>query len=858
MSSSFIGSSRVSGSMWQKAALYAAALASTAAAMVLASSSVWAAAPVFPTSDNDPVQNESATVTILAVGEGQTKVGPPVRAVDTDGNPDGNGNRLVYSLSDGDLFHASFFTIDSSTGQISLRPHTRRGVYQVKVSASDGTDTATVDVTIYVTSPGHHPWEDAWVEARSMTASDGSADDWFGFSVDADDEIIVVGAFQGGDTSTVTNPGAAYVFDADNGRQLVRLSSPNPVTDGFFGWKVDVVGDMIFVGAPMETVSTSAKSGRVYAFTKPAGGWTESVSSPVTFTPDSTLVSMGGTTTGVEFGTGLAVSDDGNTVVVGASHWENVGDSSDVAGLDQDGALFVFTKAANASWANADTDDTGVVRLYAGSRVRRYAELGANVAISSDGSTIAAAAPAARAGEGYVYMFPRPTNGVWVNTTDMDAPARLSVTGRHRQQQLGARGLGISDDGSTVAAGASVVWRKDQADDSLIPADAKGSAYVFTRPADGVWADATETAKFATFGHRYDLFGGGIAISASGNKIAVTNSDSRSSNFRGSVYVYTKPAGGWADDLTSQGGNVRVLTAAAADTNARQRYGFGGRGLAFVGEDALAVGQHAFVWALYRKDNLATLTDGGVFGANVDMTDVTNVPQGSAYLFKLRAAAQQQQPVAPPPPPPPPPPDEPEEQPEPEPEPEPPEFVDVDEDSVHAESIEEVAALGITVGTTPTMFSPDQAVSRGQMATFLTRTWEAAGRECPTSGVGFFDDVASGSTHVRGIDCMSALDVARGTAARMFAPSESVSRGQMATFLARAWEAAGRECPADTGLPFDDVPAGSTHAAGISCMSALGIARGAVDGTFSPSATVTRAQMATFLARFHGALTDTA
>ena len=79
----------------------------------------------------------------------------------------------------------------------------------------------------------------------------------------------------------------------------------------------------------------------------------------------------------------------------------------------------------------------------------------------------------------------------------------------------------------------------------------------------------------------------------------------------------------------------------------------------------------------------------------------------------------------------------------------------------------------------------------------------------------------------------------------------------MATFLARAWMAAGRECPADTGLPFDDVPAGSTHAAGIDCIAALGITRGTTAGTFSPSDTITRAQMATFLARFHGALTDT-
>ena len=81
----------------------------------------------------------------------------------------------------------------------------------------------------------------------------------------------------------------------------------------------------------------------------------------------------------------------------------------------------------------------------------------------------------------------------------------------------------------------------------------------------------------------------------------------------------------------------------------------------------------------------------------------------------------------------------------------------------------------------------------------------------------------------------------------------------MASFLARAWEAAGRECStAAAGAFFDDVASGSTHAAGIACMAALGITRGTAAGTFSPSDTVTRAQMATFLARFHEALTDTA
>ena len=54
-------------------------------------------------------------MTLLAVGDNQTKAGPPVRAVDAD-----SGDTLTYSISDADAGsgHASLFTIDSSTGQI--------------------------------------------------------------------------------------------------------------------------------------------------------------------------------------------------------------------------------------------------------------------------------------------------------------------------------------------------------------------------------------------------------------------------------------------------------------------------------------------------------------------------------------------------------------------------------------------------------------------------------------------------------------------------------------------------------------------------------------------------------------------
>ena len=550
---------------------------------------------------------------------------------------------------------------------------------------------------------------------------------------------------------------------------------------------------MIVVAAARETVSTVAGVGAVYVFNKPAGGWANDNSPDATLKPGQmSAPGNGGSGLGaVNFGNGLSVSDDGATIAVGAPHWERVDTvDRDPARINRDGAVFVFTKPTNG-WADVTTDAaTGVARLYAGSRVQRYAALGNTVAVSGDGGTIAAAAPYGQGGEGYVYMFTKGDG--WADTGTSDEPKRLSATGRFTQQRLGSKGIDISRDGSTVVAGAPVGWFKGTSDDAQITsADAKGAAYVFAKPAEG-WADATQTAKLATFGHKYDEFGAGVAISASGDRIAVSNSDSRSSNYRGSVYVYDKPAGGWEDDTDGAGDNVRVLTAADADTNARHRYGFGGRGLAFNGEDSLAVGQIAMIWALHKKDALSSLPTGGLYGANADHSNRANVTQGSAYLYKLRTSATSTIPYTPPPPPPPP------FQPAPPPPPPPPgpddgrptgptgpppEFEDVDDESVHAENIEAIRSLGITRGTSPTTFSPSRPTARAQMATLLARLWEAAGRTCPTAAVLEFGDVAGG--HSAGINCMAALGIVRGTASGAFSPWQPVTRAQMASLLVR-------------------------------------------------------------------------
>lgn len=204
-------------------------------------------------------------------------------------------------------------------------------------------------------------------------------------------------------------------------------------------------------------------------------------------------------------------------------------------------------------------------------------------------------------------------------------------------------------------------------------------------------------------------------------------------------------------------------------------------------------------------------------------------------------------------------------------------FQDVDERSVHAANIERAGRLGIATGTsvastrsdgyTVRTFSSSETLTKAQITTFLRRTWEATGRSCPSTGIAYFDDVRAGSAHTAGIDCMSALGVVRGVSARTLSPSETVTRGYMATLMTRMYTTAGGTCPADAGSDdgadsddpdpsFSDVAEDSPHAEGINCMAALGIARGTTDGTFLPSESVSRAQMATFLVRFYEALSD--
>jgi uncharacterized protein YkwD len=109
-----------------------------------------------------------------------------------------------------------------------------------------------------------------------------------------------------------------------------------------------------------------------------------------------------------------------------------------------------------------------------------------------------------------------------------------------------------------------------------------------------------------------------------------------------------------------------------------------------------------------------------------------------------------------------------------------------DDSSIFEDSIEKIAAVGITNGCNPpsnTNFCPDQGVTRGAMAAFLAR---ALGLPA-SNAVDFIDD--NGSIFEDSIQKIAAVGITNGCnppSNTMFCPNDYVTRGQVAAFLARA------------------------------------------------------------------------
>lgn len=172
-------------------------------------------------------------------------------------------------------------------------------------------------------------------------------------------------------------------------------------------------------------------------------------------------------------------------------------------------------------------------------------------------------------------------------------------------------------------------------------------------------------------------------------------------------------------------------------------------------------------------------------------------------------------------------------------------FVD-DDGSVHERSIEAIAQADITRGCNPPEndeFCPNRDVKRGEMAAFLARALDL-----PNNDNDHFND-DEGHLFEAAINKLAQAGITKGCNPPQndkFCPEKTVTRGEMAAFLARALSLS--DVDGDT-FKDDD---GSTFERAIEKIAAEGVTKGCnppQNDRFCPDDPTTRGQMATFLTR---------
>ena len=161
-----------------------------------------------------------------------------------------------------------------------------------------------------------------------------------------------------------------------------------------------------------------------------------------------------------------------------------------------------------------------------------------------------------------------------------------------------------------------------------------------------------------------------------------------------------------------------------------------------------------------------------------------------------------------------------------------------------ADHISALDHLGVLEGTEcgEAMLCPDSPLKRETMAVWLVRVLDGSDPE-PVDDTRFLD-VDGSHRWAAHIERFAELGVTDGYGDGTYRPDVTVSRAQMASFLARAFE-----LPAAEPAGFGDI-AGDTHEDNINRVAAVGITTGCGDGTnYCPNRQTSRAQMAVFIGR---------
>src|SRR5215467_4028308 len=422
---------------------------------------------------------------------------------------------------------------------------------------------------------------------------------------------------------SVYSAGAVYVFtrkgNAIEQQAYIKAGSPGETAN--FGSSVALSrdGNTLAVAAYYESSAAKGingneddrsipEAGAVYIFVRSGMTWSQQAYIKASNTGNAAVGDA--YAEGDQFGYSISLSDDGNTLAVGAigedSNATGINGNQDDNSANQAGAVYVFARAG-ATWSQ---------QAYVKSTMTRAnVWFGYSVAISGNGDTLAVGEYDADRGKGALYVLTR-SGGMWTHQ------ARIQATNAEIQDSLGYS-LAISDDGNTIASGAA---DEDCLKPGINPTgcgndqetnQSSGAAYVFVR--NGTTWTQQVFLKASNPG-KEDWFGVRIAISGDGNTVAVgaQNEDSAAKGINGkqdddsapeagAVYLFTRSGTTW-----TQHSYVK-----ASNTRAGDEFG-----------SSIALSRDGRTLLIGARGE-----DGGAKGVNGNQADDSVRDAGAAYLF---------------------------------------------------------------------------------------------------------------------------------------------------------------------------------------------------------------------------------
>ena len=377
----------------------------------------------------------------------------------------------------------------------------------------------------------------------------------FGYSValSADGNTALIGG--PGDNGGATNEGgvgAVWVFTRSGStwtQQGEKLTGTGETGKGEFGKSaaLSADGNTALIGGSAD----NGGAGAAWVFTRSGSTWAQQGEKLVGDCTASCANEGTGETGEGEFGTSVALSEDGNTALIGAP-----ADNGAV------GAAWVFTRSGS-TWAQQGEKLVGDCASSCGNEgtgETGEGMFGTMVTLSADGDTALIGAPADNGGAGAAWVFTR-SDGIWTQqgeklVGDCAGSCANEGTGETGEGKFAASAA-LAEDGDTVLIGG--------------PADSggAGAAWVFTR-SGGVWSQ--QGPKLTGGGESGEgEFGYSVALSKDGDTALIGGPEDDTAT--GALWVFTRSGGVWSQQGPKLTGNEEgnsqfgVYVALSADGN---------------------------------------------------------------------------------------------------------------------------------------------------------------------------------------------------------------------------------------------------------------------------------------------------